>query len=124
LRLIGRTAAVQSGQVINRLSTGQSTRAIDALQQGNGTMIAGLVLGIAVAALAAGAVLVTWLRYGQLAMAAPAALADCPEVLEMRYRIVEFGRNGDDGDTTRGNVVTLPVRPRLAPLHPGLRAAA
>lgn len=86
-------------------------------------MIAGLAIAIAVAAFAAGAVLITWLRYGALALDARDTLAACPEVLEMRYRIVEFGCGGD-GNADRGNVVPLPVRPRLAPLHPGLRAAA
>lgn len=81
-------------------------------------MIAGLALGMVVAALAAGAVALTWQRYGALALGAADALANCSETRELRWQIVEHGRR--DG----GNVVRLPVRPRLAPLHPGLRAAA
>lgn len=81
-------------------------------------MIAGLALGMVVAALAAGAVALTWHRYGALALGAADALADCAETRELRWRVVQHGRR--DG----GNVVRMRVRPRLAPLHPGLRAAA
>jgi hypothetical protein len=97
--------------------------AVDASQQGNGTMIAGQALGIVIATIAFGSTLISWRRYGALVAAAPNTLAACPKVLELRYRIIELGRS-DDGDTGTGNVVSLPVRPRLAPLHPALRAAA
>ncbi len=86
-------------------------------------MIAGLALGIVIAALAFGSVLITWRHYGAIALAARGELASCPEALEMRYRIIEHGGR-DGGNAGNGKVVSLPVRPRLAPLHPALARSA
>lgn len=86
-------------------------------------MIAGLALGIMIAAFAFGGALITWRHYGALALGARGALAACPEVLEMRYRIIEPGPRGS-GNARNGTVVSLPVRPRLAPLHPALARSA
>lgn len=83
-------------------------------------MITGLALGAVMITIVGWAMAVTWHRYGALALAAPQALAACPQSRELRFRIVRYGPV--DG----GKVVTLPVRPRSAPapLHPPLRAAA
>jgi hypothetical protein len=86
-------------------------------------MIAGLALGIVIAAFAFTGALITWRHYGALALGARGVLAACPEVLEMRYRIVEHGGR-DGGNAGNGKVVSLPVRPRLAPLHPALARSA
>jgi hypothetical protein len=77
--------------------------------------VLGLSMAIALMVLAGSVMLHSWRRYGPALQAAEAALAATPERLEMRYRIIEYGRSNG------GNVVALPVRPRLTPLQPGLR---
>jgi hypothetical protein len=80
-------------------------------------MVALLSIAVFVVAalMALGSLSQSWQRYGKLALAARGELAKCPEHRELRYRIIEL---------KPGNVVALPLRPRVVLESVPLRAAA
>lgn len=83
-------------------------------------MIAVLILAVSVVTLSATALAASWRGYGAGVAIARQEARDCPQMREVRYRIVEYGAK------PAGQVIALPVRTKPALVTPRqpLRAAA